>query len=137
MQQHQTHDGQVPRGAEAGPEAGHLIDRQRHHDAFGFLHAQPAQRRTRTAEAQRRTPPIEMVKTGCEGAGRIGKLVAQRTIHDAHAAVDGGGRGLGLMAGLESEVVRAEPIALSALSLMASVWFTLAHQRRKCSRSMA
>ena len=43
-----------------------------------------------------------MVKPGREGAGRIGKLAAQRALNDAYAAVDGGGRWLGMMAGLES-----------------------------------
>jgi hypothetical protein len=45
----------------------HLIDRQGHEDAFGFLDAQAAQRWTRPAVAQWRTPPIKMVKPGGEG----------------------------------------------------------------------
>src|SRR6202165_377423 len=87
-----------------------------HEDAFGFLHAQAAQRRTRPAVAQWRTPPIEMVKPGSKGAGRIRKLVAQRALYDAHASVDGGGRGLGMMAGLESEVVQQNRCAERTLA---------------------
>src|SRR6266481_2357907 len=47
-----------------------------------------------------------MVKSGREGTSRIGKLVTQRALNDSHTTVDGGGRGRGVMAGLESEVVQ-------------------------------
>src|ERR1017187_8528660 len=57
-----------------------------------------------------------MVKPWREGAGRMGKLVAERALHDAHPAVDGGGRGLGVMAGLESEVVQQNRCAERTLA---------------------
>jgi hypothetical protein len=51
------------------------------------------------------TPPIEIVKPGREGAGCIRKLVAQRALHDAYAAVGGSRRGLGMVSSLESQIV--------------------------------
>ena len=85
LQEHQTDDGQVAGGAETGPEARHLIHRQRHDAAFGLLHAQPAHRQPRSAEAHRPAPQEGLMKAAGDLAGSIGKLVTQGAIGDGDA----------------------------------------------------
>ena len=106
LQEHQADDGQVARGAEAGPEARHLIDRQRHDGAFGLLHAQPAQRRAWSAQAHRPAPQKGLMKAGSDLAGSVGKLVAQGAIGDGDAVIDGGTGRPRLLAGLEPHIVQ-------------------------------
>jgi hypothetical protein len=57
-----------------------------------------------------------MMKPWHERAGRIRKLVAQRALDNAHAAVDGGSRRLGVLAGLESKVLHQARCAQSLLT---------------------
>jgi len=39
VEKHQADDGQIPRGAEAGPKMRHFVYRQRYDDALRCLHA--------------------------------------------------------------------------------------------------
>src|SRR5579862_3514652 len=87
MQHHEAHDGQIAGGAETGPETCDLIDRQRRHHTFGSAHAQLAQGRTPTSEAQGRTSPIPMLKSWPRLSHSSGGFEPQYTFGDADPAI--------------------------------------------------
>ena len=105
IQEHQTYDGQISRSAEAGPKVGHFVRRQRDYYAFRRLHAQSAQRRTRPSGAERRGPPIAVLKAGDERNLCVREREPQSAFGNPHAAVEAGGGGPRLLIGLEANIV--------------------------------
>jgi hypothetical protein len=89
-----------------GPEACDLINRQRRHHTFGSAHAQLDQGRAPTPEAQGRTSPIPMLKSRPRLRHSSGGFEPQYTFGDADPAIDTGGSGARLLAGLELNVIQ-------------------------------
>ena len=125
MQEHQAHDGQVARGAEAGPEARHLIHRERHDVAFRYLHSQPAHRHPRPAKAHRPSPQESLMKTVSDLAGSVGELVAEGAIGDGDAVIDGGTGRPRLLAGLEAHIIQERRFGKVTFPNVAGVMNTL------------
>jgi len=105
VHEHQTHDGQVARGAEAGPEARHFLDREGHDAESGFLHAQSAEFEPRSPQAQRAAVEEGLMEAVRHLTRGIGELVADGTIGGRRAVIDGRGRRRRLLAGLEAHVI--------------------------------
>ena len=105
MHEHQTHNGQVARGAEAGPEARHFLERERHNGESGFLHPQPAEFAPRSPQAQRPAVEEGLMEAVRHLTRGIGELVADGTIGGGRAGIDGRGRRRRLLAGLEAHVI--------------------------------
>ena len=106
MHEHQTHDGQVAGGVEAGPEARHFIDGERHNVELGLPHTQPAYRHAWTAKAHRLALQECLLKPMRDLAWSIRERVAKGAINVGKTLVDAGCRGPRLQAGLEPHVVQ-------------------------------
>src|SRR5713101_3377976 len=106
LQQHQSHDGQISRGAETGPESRHFIHRQWGYGAFGGLHAQPTQGKPWPADAHRCTLPVSLLKPRSNLPRSIREYDAQGTINNSNALVDGAAGQLALLTRLESHIVQ-------------------------------
>ena len=105
LQEHQTHDGQVARCTEAGPEARHLIHRQRDNVALGRLYTYPAYHHARPSQAHWPTPQEGLMKASGNLAGSVREVVTQGAVDDGGAVVDGGGGWPWLLAGLETHIL--------------------------------
>ncbi len=106
LQQHQSHNGQVTRGAETGPEPRHLIHRQRGYGVFGGLHPQPAQDKPWPADPHWCALPVSVLKPGSNLPRSIREHGTQGAIDNGNALVDGTAGQLALLTGLESHIVQ-------------------------------
>src|ERR1019366_1631887 len=90
LEQHQAHDGQIPRGPKTRPKSCHLVDGQRHYGSFGSLYSQPAQGQPWLADAHRCSLPVGLLKSRSDLTGSTGKGDAQGAIDNGNALVNGG-----------------------------------------------
>ena len=84
------------RASEAGPEARHFLDGERHDVTSGLPHSESADGRTRTSQAHRLALQKGLLESVRDLAGCVGELIAQRTIDSGGAFVNGGGRRAGV-----------------------------------------
>ncbi len=105
LQQHQSHDGEIPGGTKTRPKPRYLIHRQWRYGSFRGLHPQAAQGDLRPAKPHWRTLPIGLLESGSNLLRSIREQVAQGFIDDSNALVNGAAGQRTWQTGLKSHIV--------------------------------
>src|SRR5215469_1833267 len=112
VQQHQSNDGEIAKGAEAFPETGHLVGRERYDHASRLAQSQRSRdvslQTAVSAVAKRQACRTSALEVCLASRNLMSVMKAIQTAQHAQAVIDGLRRGFGLVIELAANIVEQE-----------------------------